>query len=125
MVSELLYYKSGKGTITVKKIIVNVTCFGLYEGVTPENIINNLEFQGQPFSKAPIPTLYLGIKDYSDLAETYCIWVLLEAEPLNPKRVISSLAVCLVSNNWDDIESKIINFIPKIDYWKHSKDFDL
>jgi hypothetical protein len=125
VVKELLKYNTEKGIIRVQRICVNLTYSGLYEGITTQNVINNLEFQGQPFSKAPIPTLFLGITDYSELAETYCIWVLLEAEPIDSKRVISSLAVCRLSNTWDDLEGQIRNLLTQIDYWRHCQDFDL
>lgn len=125
MIEELIKYETDRGLIRIQRVNINLTTRGLYEGINQENILWNLEMQGQPFSRAPIPMVYLGIDDFPDLSKTYSIWALLESEAVDPEKVISSLAVCSITDTWEDVTSQVKAMISKVDYWGNCKDFDL
>ena len=125
MVQKLIKYNTDKGVIKVQRLCINCTSMGLYEGVNNENIELNLEFQGHPFGNSSIPINYIGKENYKSLEDTFCIWMLLESDPIDEKFMISALAVCLITDKWDDAFKQINQILPKVDYWSHCKDFDL
>lgn len=125
MIEELFNFSTRKGLVKAQRLAVNPTTMGLYEGINNENILWNLEFQSQPFAKTPLPIVYVGKDDYVNLAQTYCIWVLLESDPMDENYSISSLAVCLFTNTMDDIIHQVKTLPKRIDYWSNCKDFDL
>ena len=125
MIEDLIKYNTEKGVIRVQRLCINCTSLGLYEGVNNENIELNLEFQGHPFGNPLIPILYVGKEDYKRLADTFCVWMLLESEPIDEKFMISALAVCLITDRWDEAFKQINQILPEVDYWNHCKDFDL
>ena len=122
---ELVQYNTDRGAIKLQRLNINRTSIGLYEGVNNENIELSLEFQGHPFGNPRIPILYIGKEDYSELAHTFCIWMLLESKPINEKFTISALAVCLVTEKWVEAFEQINQTLPKVDFWNHCRDFDL
>lgn len=125
MIEELIKYNTDKGAITVQRLCVNLTSMGLYEGINNENIKWNLEIQGHPFGNPRIPILYLGEDSHQVLSDTYCLWILLESEPKDENYTFSTLAVCFLTDRWNDVINQINLLLPKVDYWNNCKDFDL
>lgn len=125
MIEELIKYNTDKGVIRVQRLCVNLTSMGLYEGINNENIKWNLEIQRHPFGNPRIPILYLGEDSHQVLSETYSVWILLESEPKDENFTFSTLAVCILTDRWDDPINQINLVLPKVDYWNNCKDFDL
>jgi len=125
MIEEVIKYNSGQGIIKVQRLCINCTSMGLYEGLSNENLELNLEFQGHPFGNPRIPIIYIGKEDYKILADTYCVWMLLESEPIDEKFMSSALAVCLITDRWDEAVKQINQILPKVGYWNNCRDFDL
>ena len=121
---ELIKFETSQGPVFIRRVTINPTIMGLYEGVNQENIRENLDFQGHPFGMTALPILYNGLES-EDLSETYCIWALLEATPQDPLLSISSLAYCLITEAIQNPFKQLENILPSIDYWGTCKDFDL
>jgi len=124
MKDELIKFETSQGPVFIRRVTINHTTMGLYEGVNQENIRENLDFQGHPFGMAALPILYHGLES-EDLSETYCIWALLEGPPQDPLLSISSLAYCLITKAIQNPFKQLENILPSIDYWGTCKDFDL
>jgi len=124
MKESLLEIQTDRKAFTVSRIALNLTTLGLYEGISDDNIRENLYFQGHPFGRTPYPILYSGI-DNVDLSETYCLWALLEASPKNASLCISSLAFCLITDSISNPITQLQQVLPSVDYWGNCKDFDV
>lgn len=124
MKESLLEIQTDREAFTVSRIALNLTSLGLYEGISDDNIRENLYFQGHPFGRTPYPIIYKGLDDV-DLSETYCLWALLEASPKDLSKSFSSLAFCLITNSISNPITQLEQVLPLVDYWGSCKDFDL
>lgn len=125
MKESLLEIQTDQEAFTVQRIAINLTTLGLYEGISDDNIRENLDFQGHPFGRVPYPILLHGVDSVMDLSDSVCIWALLEGPPRNELKSFSALAVCLVTERLDNSLSQLEKFLRTIDYWKNCCDFDI
>lgn len=125
MKASLLEIQTDREAFTVQRIALNLTTLGLYEGISDYNIRENLDFQGHPFGRMPLPILFHGLDSAVNLADKVCIWALLEGPPKDSMFSFSSLAFCLVSDSLTNPLCQLQKILTTLDYFELSKDFDL
>ena len=125
MKHDIINFKSEGKVVLVQRVAINLTTLGLYEGISDDNIRENLDFQGHPFGRMPLPILFHGLGSAANLADKVCIWALLEGTPKDSMLSFSSLAFCLVSDSFTEPVRQLQLVLPTIDYWGNCKDFDL